>query len=404
MSKSQLFAYLDQNEEALMEFLKSLIRIKSENGGVDVPGPKEREIQEFLAGYLEKEGFQVDLFAGNEEGDRFNVVAVLPGKKQHSGNNIILNSHTDTVLVPEREKWSVDPFGGEEIDGKIYGRGANDMKGGLAASVFAAKAIKDSGIELDGDVILMLSCGEESCEGGTLGARACVKRGYTAPFAIVCEPTALELHNATCSLVCFELIINGKAIHISCRNQVMYPQSSFQPSGSHVGVDAVEKALPFLQHFYRLEKQWNHRWHRKSAVGTGGKPGHDKEGVGIFAINPSFIESGSYIGSVPGRVKLTYAVWYPPELKYEEILSEIKESVAHLAQTDDWLRENPPEVVGPVSQLWNGFVTDDTSEPVVTFKKAYLQAMGKEAVVTGFPMEHTCGKKEFRPLYVGRAN
>jgi acetylornithine deacetylase len=229
----------------------------------------------------------------------------------------------------------------------------------------------------------MLSCGEESAEGDTIGARACVKRGYRAPFAIVCEPTSVELHTSTASLMCFELIVPGKAIHTCCRNQVIFPQSCYQDSGSVVGVDAVEKALPFLEMFYRLEKEWNHRW-RRSAVGTGGRPMHDAQGIGAFNINPSFVEAGTYIAAVAGSMKVTYAVWYPPEIAADDILSEVRERVAALAQTDDWLRENPPVVNGPVSQLWPGFVTDENSRPVTILKSSYKDAVGRDPVISGF--------------------
>ena len=385
MAKEKVLAYLDQNEEGLMDFLKETIRINSVNPGKDIPAPKEEEIAKYLAGYLEKEGFKVDMFAVDPEGKRLNVCAVLPGsKKSKDSKNLILSAHTDTVIVSEIEKWTVDPFGAEEKDGKIYGRGSNDMKGGMAAAVFAAKAIKDCGVETDGDVILMFSAGEESCEGGEIGTKACVDRGYRAPLALVCEPTSLELHNSTCSTFAFELIVHGKAIHTCCRNQVMFPQSAYQGSGEEIGVDAVEKALPFIQLFYRLEKEWNFRYKGKSAVGTGGKGGHDNQGIGVFTINPSFIESGTYIGAVPGKVKVTYAVWHPPEVSNEDVIKEIRQKVSALAQTDDWLIANPPEVIGPVPQVWPGFVTDETIAPVVQFKKSYESAMSAPPIGSGF--------------------
>lgn len=384
MPKQNVLQYLQQHEDEMVEFLKRLIRINSENGGDDVDCARETEIGAFLYKELTDAGFSVDRFAADKKGERHNLCAVLHGKEKGRGRDIILNAHMDTVMVTEREKWHVDPFGAEEKDGRIYGRGANDMKAGLTAAVYAAKAIRECGEELGGDIVLMLTVGEESCEGGTIGTRACVKRGHRAPFAIVCEPTSLEIHNATASLLCFELIIQGKAIHTCCRNQVIFPQSSYQTSGETVGVDAVEKALPFLEFFYRLEKEWNHRWNSKSAVGTGGKPRHDAQGIGAFNINPSFVESGTYIAAVPGSIKITYALWHPPEVDYKELMDEIRHRVSLLAQTDDWLIANPPEVIGPVAQLWPGFVTDEESEAVITLKNAYRDAVGREAVVSGF--------------------
>ena len=385
MSKESVVAYLDEHEGGLIDFLKEMIRIESINPGKGVPGAKEEEIAKYLAGYLEKSGFDVDMFAIDPEGKRLNVCAVLPGsRKSGEGKNLIFSGHTDTVIVSEIEKWNVDPFGAEEKDGMIYGRGSNDMKGGIASAVFAAKAIKDSGVETDGDVILMLSAGEESCEGGDIGTKACIDRRYRAPLAVVCEPTSLELHNATCSTFAFELIVHGKAIHTCCRNQAIFPQSAYQGSGEEVGVDAVEKALPIIEFFYRLEKDWNHRYRGKSAGGTGGKGGHDKQGIGVFTINPSFIESGTYIGAVPGSIKVTYAVWHPPEVHNKDVIREIREKVSALAQSDDWLRANPPEVIGPIPQVWPGFVTDETIAPVRQFKRSYADVMPHPPIVTCF--------------------
>lgn len=383
MIKQDILRYLDSNEDQIIDFLKKLIQINSVNGGPEDCGRKELDIQDFLEKTLKEEGFAVDRFTADKEGCRPNICAVLQGKRKGTGKDLILNAHVDTVPVTESEKWNVDPFEAGESNGKIYGRGANDMKGGLAAAVWAAKAIKNCGGELDGDLILLLTCGEESAEGDTIGTRACVKRGYRAPFAIVCEPTSVEIHNSTASLTCFELIIEGKSIHTCCRNQVIFPQSKYQPSGAQVGVDAVEKALPFMEFFYRLEKEWNHRW-KNSSVGSGGKPGHDTQGIGAFNINPSFVEAGSYIAMVAGRMKLTYAVWHPPEVSAEDMLSEIRERVDALARTDDWLRENPPVVNGPVSQLWPGFVTDEESDAVSGLRNAYKDALGQEAVISGF--------------------
>ncbi len=343
MSKQNVIQFLDKNEEQMISQLKKLISINSENPGPDVPGNKELEIQEYLAKELEEIGFSVDKFAVDEAGVRPNVVGVLHGNRKGKSKDIIFNAHVDTVVVSERDKWTVDPFLASEKDGLIYGRGANDMKGGLTAALWAAKAIKQSGVELGGDVILVFSAGEESCEGGTIGAAACIKRGYRAQAAVICEPTNVEIHNGTASLLCFELIIQGKAIHTCFRNQVVFPQSRYQKSGDEVGVDAVEKALPFMQFFYKLEKDWNLRW-KTSNAGTGGRPGHDRQGIGVFNINPSFVQAGTYIAAVAGEMKLQYCVWHPPEIDAEEIMEEIRSHVHNIAQTDDWLRKNPPVV------------------------------------------------------------
>ena len=380
MSRQNVFKYIDDHSQEIIDYLKNIVSIRSDNAGID-GGEKEANIQSFLEQSLTDMGLEVDKFCADRDNERPNICAVLKGTGQ--GNDLILNGHVDTVMVNEPEKWDTDPFTAQEMNGKIYGRGACDMKGGVTAAIMAVKAVKECGIKTKGNVILQLVSGEESCEGGTIGTAACVDRGYSAPFAIVCEPTSNEMHISTASLLCFELIIQGKSVHICCRNQIMFPQNKCVKSGEEVGVDAVEKALPFIEFFYRLEKEWNHRW-KNSAVGTGGAPTHDRQGVGAFNINPSFIDAGAYIAAVPGSIKITYAVWHPSEINAEDILSEIRERVSALAQTDGWLIKNPPIVNGPVAQLWPGYSLDENMEPISAFKDSFRKAMGSECIVSGF--------------------
>ncbi len=378
--REKVFKFIDDHASETVDFLKDIVSINSVNSGLDTE-IKEVDVQNYIETALTKMGLAVDKFSADEKGVRPNICAVLKGSGQ--GKGLVLNGHVDTVLVAEPDRWHTDPFKATEIDGRIFGRGVCDMKGGVTAAIMAVNAIKQCGIEPKGDVILQIVAGEESCEGGTIGTAACVKRGYKAPFAVVCEPTNNELHNTTASLLCFELIIKGKSAHICCRNQVMFPQNKGLASGGTVGVDALEKALPFIEFFYRLEKEWNHRW-KQSGVGTGGTPTHDRQGVGAFNINPSFVESGSYIAAVPETIKITYAVWHPAEIGAEAIMKEIRERVAALASTDDWLIANPPNINGPMGQLWPGFVTDEDSEPVRMFKESFKKALGRDCVVSGF--------------------
>lgn len=377
----QVIEYIDKHQDDIVKYLMDTISIKSINPAPSVL-ENELNVQQYINNSLKDFGIETDMFAADQEGVRPNVIGLYKGKGK--GKSLILNGHMDTVVVTEPERWHTDPFKAILQDGKIYGRGSSDMKGGCVAAIWAVKALKDCGIELNGDVILQLVSGEESAEGRTIGTAACLQRGYTADFAVVCEPTELEIHNSTASLVCFELIVPGKSAHICARNQVMFPQDSNLPAGHEVGADAVEKSLPFIDYFYRLEKQWNFRWSKKSSVGTGGKPRHDKQGVGAFNINPSLVSAGSYIACVPGNIKITYAVWHPPEIPAEEIMAEIREGVHCIAMTDDFLKENPPIVNGPIPQLWPGFVTPEDHPGVEVLKGSMYELWGNEPIVTAF--------------------
>jgi len=104
----------------------------------------------------------------------------------------------------------------------------------------------------------------------------------------------------------------------------------------------------------------------------------------LFTINPSFIEGGTYLGSVPGYCKLIANVWYPSWKKVDEIIDELRERVHALAQTDDWLRDNPPQFKAPVLQSWRPFKVPVDYEGVKVLALSYEELMGGKAVHSGF--------------------
>ena len=378
--KQAVFDYLDRNKDVIVEYLRNFISIPSINYD---QGGNEEKVQNWLFNEFKGFGFcNVDKFAVDAEQVRPNVVAVMKGSGK--GRSIIFNGHTDVVPVAKPDTWCCDPFKPIIKDGKVFGRGASDMKGGLSSAIWAMKGIKDCGIKLSGDVILQAVTGEESNQAEDIGTVQCLKRGYTADFAVVCEPSDLELHICSAACFMFELIVEGKGVHASARNQVLFPQTGNIPSGPMVGVDALKKSLPYINYFYSLEEQWNHRW-RDSILGAGGKAGHDVQGVGIFVINPSFIEGGEHGGSVPQRVKCIYNVHYPDRLvKKEAVWEEIRKAVHAISSTDDFLKENPPMLSIPTRGEWEGFKVSEDDLGVQTMASAIFEATGKQAVISGF--------------------
>ncbi len=334
-TKEKVIKYIDEKKEEIINFLCQFIGFKSINPGIPGKG-EEIEAQNWVRDQFKKFGFdKVDYWAVDPEKRRPNVVGIVKGKDK--GKSLIFNGHCDVVPVTEKElkRWTVDPWRATTKKGFVYGRGASDVKGGLTSMIWAAKALIDSGISLKGDLYIESVVGEESQEGETIGTKATVDRGYRAPFAVVCEPTDCEIHVKSPGVFFFELIIPGKEAHTSARNQVIFPQRYGILCGKDVGVDAIAKAVPFIELFQKLETQWNQRW-RDKILGGGGHPDPiDQQGIGLFTINPSFIEGGTYLGSVPGYCKITYCVWYPSWLKDEDIWKELKGHVQALASTDD---------------------------------------------------------------------
>lgn len=184
--------------------LRELVRISSVNPGL-VPGAAgEAEVAELVASELRAAGLEVRILEA--EPGRPSVLARLPG--DGSGPSLLLNAHLDTVGVGEMER----PFSGEIRDGRLYGRGAYDMKGGLAAVLTAARwlaAASSSGRRLTGDLWVAAVADEEAESRGTRD----VLRRVRPDAAVVTEPTHLELCIAHKGFVWLELVTRGRAAH-----------------------------------------------------------------------------------------------------------------------------------------------------------------------------------------------
>lgn len=130
------------------------------------------------------------------------------------GPKLLLNGHLDTVDVGDPQRWLHAPYDGVEEDGILYGRGACDMKGGLAAMVYGAKALLDSGVDLAGDLYLVGVVQEEPCEG--LGMRVLVEEeGIRPDYVVLCEPSDLQVRLGHRGRLEMQMEVRGRAAHAS---------------------------------------------------------------------------------------------------------------------------------------------------------------------------------------------
>ena len=374
--------WLEAHRQPLFDFLQNLVAHNS-------VFPGELSIQrDRVEPFMHRDMSFDELARVNvcEEADRPFVVGAWKGAGD--GRALLLNGHIDTVGAPGvmREHWSTNPWEPVVSDGRLYGRGASDMKGGVAAMLWAVRALMATGATLSGDVLVEIVPGEETMryDIGTVAAtRWFQQRGYTIPFAIITEPTHLELHVRSVGLLDFSIEIAGKEIHTSMRNLVLYPQRYGIPQGSDVGVDAIAKLTRILSLLEEIERQWAMRW-RHPLHGGGGRPSPaDVQGVGAFTINRTFVEAGTYEGSVPGHARVEGNISYPSWVTGEEVRVEFERLLNLHAQMDDWLREHPPVVTIGSRYDWPAHTCRAGDPGPQALAEAYANTMEKEAIFSG---------------------
>jgi acetylornithine deacetylase/succinyl-diaminopimelate desuccinylase-like protein len=243
------------------ELAAQLVAIESINPDVVPGGSGEAAIARFVAKWCERAGLETSV--SEPAAGRPNVVAVAPGSG--GGRSLLLNAHTDTVGVAGM----TDPLVPRLDGGRLYGRGAYDMKGSLAACMLATARAARSGLR--GDVVLTAVSDEEFASVGTEAVAATVP----ADAAIVTEPTEMEVAVAHRGFVCFEIETIGRAAH---------------GSRPHLGIDAIAKMGRVLVGIEALD--------RRLRTLTG----HPRVGSG--SVHASLIEGGQEYSSYPARCLL----------------------------------------------------------------------------------------------------
>ena len=175
----QVLSHLDEGR--VVRWTQELVRIPS----VYRPekGEGEEEAARWVKARLDEMGLETT-FDFVEPG-RPNVIGLWHGRR--GSKRLMFEGHTDVVTEGDPGRWTYPPFSAEIVDGRMVGRGANDMKGGLVAAICAVKALVDSGVELDGDILIGAVCDEE---GRMLGIKRLVEQGWAEDVdaAIICEP------------------------------------------------------------------------------------------------------------------------------------------------------------------------------------------------------------------------
>ncbi|NGQ97075.1 peptidase [Brevibacillus sp. SYP-B805] len=360
--QERIHAQLQQEREAAARLLQEWVKEPSLQG-------QERPLQEKIASRLAAMGLEVDLWV--MEGDELlkhpyfvsprrtfeaspNVVGVWKGTG--GGRSIILNGHVDVVPAGDEKQWDDDPFSGVIRDGRLYGRGATDMKGGNLAALLAIQTLQALGVRLKGDVIFQSVVEEESGGAGTLAA---ILRGYRADAALVPEPTNMKIFPKQQGSMWFRLRVKGRSAHGGTRYE---------------GVSAIEKSLLVVQAVAELEKERNRRI-TDPLYATLPIP---------IPINIGVIQGGKWPSSVADLVTLEGRMGVAPGEEMEEAKREMAEALARLADKDPWFAEHPVELEWFGARWVPGAVAED-HPLVMLLQETYRAVVGTDPVIEASP-------------------
>ncbi|KAF5625709.1 diaminopropionate ammonia-lyase [Fusarium sp. NRRL 52700] len=338
---------------------QTLVQINSASPDLgSVPGPGETAIARYVAAWLEHRDLEthwVEYMKG-----RPSVVGVVRGSG--GGKSVMFNGHLDTVTIMGYDD---DPLSGKIVDGRLYGRGSADMKGGVAAGMIALANAKKLGLR--GDVIFTGVADEESLSKGT---EDILRAGWRADAAVVSESTNLEINHAHKGYCHIEIKVYGLAAH---------------GSRADLGIDAIVNTGHFLVEFGKYAK--------KLQEGPGDKT------LGTGTAHASVISGGEENSSYPAQCTIIAERRTIPGETNEVVQKEFDDIIAKVAkEVTDFKAEakiffsRPPQFTAadhPFTKLVSGIISSVT---------------GKDAVIAGAPFWTDCAllaEKGIVPLLWG---
>lgn len=289
-------------KKELIDLTTRLVQISTEN-----PPGNEKAAAQFLKPLLSKMGFKIKTVLSPK--GRWNIVAERRWGK--GGRTLIFNGHLDVVPAGNPSQWKYPPFKGTLSKGRIYGRGASDMKSGIASFIHALSTIERSKMRLhQGAVVLHLVSDEESHGRQGMGFLT-QKEGIRGDAALVGEPTDLQPVIAQKGALWLRISTLGKSAH---------------GSRPHLGVNAVEKMMKLMERLNSIALETEHP--------LLGKP----------TLNVGTIQGGTKINIVPDRCEIEADRRMLPGEKKEEVLEKIKETLDSLRSQDPFFQYRMEEI------------------------------------------------------------
>lgn len=347
------------DEGALVEDLATLVRTPSVAGS-----EAEVDVQDISADILRSLGavvdrWEIDLAELQEdpwypgsEAHRDRAVGVVGCTPGDGVPGLILQGHNDVVPPGDPETWGgADPFSASILDGLLHGRGACDMKAGVAANLAVVRTLRSAGITLERPLAVHCVVGEED---GGLGAFATLRRGHRGDAAVITEPTGGRIVTATAGALTFRIEVAGRSAHGSMRRE---------------GVSALEAFLPIYDALRELE------------AGRNEDPeplfGSDLP----YALSIGVVAAGDWASNVPDKLTVEGRLGVQLDEDPRQARLALEDTVAEVSAKDPWLRENRPVVSWPGGQFASG--RTDPDHPLVEDVIASVRDTGGEVPVLG---------------------
>jgi acetylornithine deacetylase len=332
---------------------------------------EEHQVQNLIAQKLKSLGLEVDIVpsyfedlrhhsAFGDDGfsptDRINVVGRWRGTQSGDGHSLILNGHVDVVPVGDLTLWDDSPWSGVIRNGRLYGRGACDMKAGLCAGIFAVDVLQRLGYHPARDVLIEAVIGEES---GGIGTLTTIVKGYTAEAAVLLEPTRLAICPVQSGALTFRLTVAGRSIHAA-----MKPY----------GVSAIEKFALLLHAINQLEAE-RHRAFKHPLY---------EDPNNIAPISVGTVRGGNWHSTVPDEVVAEGRMGVLPGESNETARKALETAIQLAAEADPWLGENLPKLEWFEGQFASGETPLD--HPLIQqLSEVHRQVTGAAPVMRGVP-------------------
>lgn len=274
------------------------------------------------------------------------------------GRRLIVAGHTDVVPPGDPGAWSLQPFRPEVRAGRVFGRGACDMKGGLIAALAALAAVRRAvdPADLAGEAIFLAVPSEED---GGAGMLAAIRAGYVGDAAVITEPTRLEIVTVHAGAITFRLTVPGRAAHASTRRE---------------GVSALKK-LEVLHAALRADEAARNDAERRPEMRALGLP---------YPTIVGTVHGGDWASTVPDRMVAEGRYGVRVGQRAADAADELRAVIASACAADPWLRDHPATLEIPGGRFSSAEVSSEHPLPVGLAAAAEL-VLGRRPPFVGVP-------------------